>query len=121
MGYLPVICTIWLFGINVSISRFLSFYSCNLRQCTNLCTRDSCTYSINEYEGRTVPCSDDVTIGISTSTGDGDAQCPLPGEEVLSSFGIHGINQNFWFNVIMMIVLQVVFRFGAYAVLRRSK
>jgi hypothetical protein len=62
-----------------------------------------------------------VTIGISTSTGDGDAQCPLPGEEVLSSFGIHGINQNFWFNVIMMIVLQVVFRFGAYAVLRRSK
>lgn len=76
---------------------------------------------INEYEGRTVPCSDDVSIGISTSQGDGEALCPLPGEEVLSSLGIHGIYQNFWFNVLMMIVLQVVFRFGAYAVLRRSK
>jgi hypothetical protein len=74
-------------------------------------------HSINEYEGRTVPCSDDVTIGISASSG----VCPLPGEEVISSFGIHGINQNFWFNVLMMIALQVVFRLGAYAVLRRSK
>ena len=81
--------------------------------------------SINEYEGRTVPCSDDdVSLGISTSSqSDGAAAslCPLPGEEVISSLGIHGINQNFWFNVLMMIVLQVVFRFGAYAVLRRSK
>lgn len=79
------------------------------------------TYRINEYEGRTVPCSDDVSIGISTSQGNGEELCPLPGEVVLSSFGIHGINQNFWFNVLMMIVLQVVFRVGAYAVLRRSK
>lgn len=70
---------------------------------------------INEYQGRDIPCSDSeegaVTIG----------ECPLPGEEVLHGLGITGIAENYWFNVGMVVVLQLVFRFAAYWLLRRSK
>jgi hypothetical protein len=72
--------------------------------------------SINEYQGRSIPCSDNISIGVGTSE-----ECPLPGEEVIVSLGIYGILQNFWFNVAMVVVLQIVFRLGAYMLLRRSK
>jgi hypothetical protein len=73
-------------------------------------------FSINEYEGRYIPCSDDVSIGVGSSD-----VCPYPGEDVISSLGIFGVLDNFWVNVALMIALQVVFRLGAYFLLRRSK
>jgi hypothetical protein len=72
--------------------------------------------SINEYEGRYIPCSDDISIGVGSND-----VCPYPGEDVISSLGIFGILENFWVNVAFMIALQVVFRVGAYSLLRRSK
>jgi hypothetical protein len=72
--------------------------------------------SINEYQGRLIPCSDDISIGVGTSE-----ECPFPGDEVIVSLGIYGILQNFWFNIAMIIALQIVFRLGAYVLLRRSK
>jgi hypothetical protein len=72
---------------------------------------------INEYAGRDIPCTDDniaITIGASD-------QCPLPGEEVIRSLGIEGIAESYWFNVGMVLVLQLLFRFAAYAFLRRAK
>jgi ABC-type multidrug transport system permease subunit len=72
---------------------------------------------INEYSGRDIPCTDDtvaITIG---NTG----ACPLPGEEVFHSLGIEGVAESYWFNIGMIIVLQILFRIAAYAFLRRSK
>lgn len=72
--------------------------------------------SINEYEGRFIPCSDDVSIGVGLSD-----DCPVSGDDVIASLGIFGVWQNFWVNVALMIALQVVFRLSAYLLLRRSK
>ena len=72
--------------------------------------------SINEYEGRLIPCSDDVSIGVGTTD-----VCPYPGDDVILSLGIDGVLQNFWVNVALMVALQIVFRLGAYFLLRRSK
>lgn len=77
---------------------------------------------VNEYEDRFIACSDDAA-SISIGLGDGD-ECPpggIPGEAVLESLGIRDISSNFWFNVSMVLVLQLIFRVGAYALLRRSK
>jgi hypothetical protein len=71
--------------------------------------------SIAEYEGRDVPCAD------SASVTDNFSQCPLPGEDVVAGIGIHGITTEFWFNVGMVILLQFLFRIGAYILLRRTK
>lgn len=72
---------------------------------------------VNEYAGRGVPCStDEIAISIGNSD-----ECPLPGEEVLYSLGIEGISTNYWFNIGMLVILQVFFRVAAYALLRRSK
>lgn len=72
---------------------------------------------VNEFGGRLIPCSLD---GVAISIGGSD-ECPLPGEEVLNSLGIEGISTNYWFNIGMIIILQVFFRVAAYALLRRSK
>lgn len=72
---------------------------------------------VNEFGGRTIPCATD---GIAISIGSSD-ECPLPGEEVLNSLGIEGISTNYWFNIAMIVVLQVFFRVAAYVLLRRSK
>jgi hypothetical protein len=78
----------------------------------------SCYLRISEYEGLEIPCSDEedvaVTVGVS-------GECPLPGEEVIAGLGIYGIAQNFWFNIGMVILLQILFRIGAYIILRRSR
>lgn len=72
---------------------------------------------INEFEGRDIPCTeDDIAVTIGTSD-----ECPLPGEEVIRSLGIEGVAENYWFNVGMVIGLQVLFRLAAYLFLRRSK
>jgi hypothetical protein len=72
---------------------------------------------INEYEGRDISCtSDDVAVTIGNS-----GACPLPGEEVIQSLGIEGVAESYWFNVGMVIALQIVFRIAAYVFLRRSK
>jgi hypothetical protein len=84
---------------------------------------------INEYQDRMIACSDigDASISIGLNNDDGQDNCSvggsgsIPGEAVLESLGIRDISSNFWFNVSMVLVLQLVFRFGAYALLRRSK
>lgn len=74
---------------------------------------------INQYQGLDIPCSSDSSL--SVSVGGGHSQCPLPGEDVISSLGITGVADNYWFNIGMVIALQVVFRIAAYAWLRRTK
>jgi len=74
-----------------------------------------CGLLVTEYEGRDIPCANKVTFQI----GDEDL-CPLPGEEVLISLGITGLLSNVWFNVLMLIVLQIFCRYTAYILLRRS-
>jgi ABC-type multidrug transport system ATPase subunit/ABC-type multidrug transport system permease subunit len=72
---------------------------------------------VNEFGGRLIPCS---PTGVAINIGGSD-ECPLPGEEVLNSLGIEGISTNYWFNIGMIVILQVFFRVAAYALLRRSK
>ena len=71
---------------------------------------------VNEFENRHVPCADDVPIAVG-----GTDECPLPGEVVLESIGIEGIFTNYWFNIMLMSILQVFFLIAAYGLLRRSK
>lgn len=74
-----------------------------------------CGLLVTEYDGRDIPCTDDVTFQI----GDADL-CPLPGKEVLNSIGITGLLSNAWFNVLMLIILQIFCRLTAYIMLRKS-
>jgi hypothetical protein len=62
---------------------------------------------INEYSGRDIPCAEDDN-NVAVSIGDID-ECPLPGEEVVASLGIYGIASNYWFNVGIVIALQIFF------------
>ena len=76
---------------------------------------------INEYSGHDIPCEDDENdVGVRSGTST-SSECPLPGEEIISSLGIKGATEDFWFNIGMVIILQVVFRVAAYWMLRRSK
>lgn len=73
---------------------------------------------INEYAGREIPCVVDGSVAISI----GGEECPLPGESVLSDLGIRGdVISNYWFNIGMVVLLQLIFRFWAYALLRRAR
>jgi ABC-type multidrug transport system permease subunit len=73
---------------------------------------------INEYAGRDIPCAEGVDISISIGS---PGQCPLPGEEVIAALGISGVATNYWFNIGMVLALQVIFRVFAYVLLRRTK
>lgn len=42
-------------------------------------------------------------------------------EVQMPRLGIRDVSANFWFNIAMVVLLQLVFRLLAYAVLRRSK
>lgn len=70
---------------------------------------------ITEYRGRMIPCVNDVSVSI------GSGICPLPGEEVYKSIGVTGIISHLWFDFLMLILLQLLFRIGAYTLLRRSR
>jgi ABC-type multidrug transport system ATPase subunit/ABC-type multidrug transport system permease subunit len=72
---------------------------------------------INEYEGRIVPCDAHDTVVVSIGNA---STCPFPGEDVIAGLGITGVAANFWFNIGIIAALQLVFRFGAYAWLRRT-
>lgn len=67
---------------------------------------------INEYEGRVVPCTPEDAASFPS--------CPVPGDAVISGIGIYGVSENFWFNIGMVAVLQIIFRFAAYVLLRRN-
>ena len=71
---------------------------------------------VNEYADRMIACSDESA---SISIGFGE-ECPVPGENVLDSLGIRDISSDYWFNIGMIIALQLCFRVGAYALLRKS-
>ena len=72
---------------------------------------------INEYQGLDIPCAaGDVAVQIG-----GTEECPLPGEEVIAGLGIYGVAANFWFNVGIVLIMQVAFRVASYAILRRIK
>lgn len=117
MGQLPIICQIWLLGLGVS-SRFgLNFLHALLLFISQCIKRLFC--SINEYEGRDIPCapnSEDVSVSVGIAD-----RCPLPGEEVIAGLGIEGLTEGFWFNLGLVIALQLMFRIGAYVLLRRSR
>jgi len=66
---------------------------------------------INEYQGRSIECD-------ATSKA---ASCPLPGSEVIASFGIAGAWNSVWLNVAMLIVIQLVLRLATYLLLVRNK
>ncbi len=74
-------------------------------------------FLINEFGGRTIPCAADA---VSVSIGGSSEQCPKSGDDVLEALGITGMMQYIWFNILMMIVLQALCRWGAYLLLRRS-
>lgn len=90
----------------ISWSPFLSF-----------ATYGYCGLLSTQYNGYFIPCTvdADITFQIGSST-----ECPLPGEEVLKSLGVTGLLANVWFNVAMLIILQVIYRAGAYTMLRVS-
>lgn len=73
---------------------------------------------VNEYGGRDIPCADDGDASIQIGATD---SCPVPGEEVLASLGITGISESYWFNIGIILCLQITFRVAAYAFLRRKK
>ena len=74
-------------------------------------------FIISEYEGRLIPCSDGVEVFSIGGGGD----CPLAGEDVILAMGIDGIASHFWFNIGIIILLQLFFRTASYALLRRGK
>jgi ABC-type multidrug transport system permease subunit len=74
------------------------------------------SFVINEFQGRDIACAEDVVITIGAP-----GECPLSGDEVLAAMGIEGTSANFWFNVGIMLLLQLVLRVAAYALLRRHK
>lgn len=69
---------------------------------------------INEFHDRDIPCSESDVLGNSS-------ECPLPGEGVTNDLGIVGIAESYWFNVLMVLALQIAFRLAAYVLLRRMK
>lgn len=71
---------------------------------------------INEYSGREIPCAEIVSISIGGPL----SECPKSGEDVLNALGITGLLSHLWFNILMLILLQLVCRWGAYVLLRRS-
>jgi len=72
---------------------------------------------VNEFGGRSVPCSDGP---VSVTVGSG-GECPMPGEEVIASMGIAGGFTNKWANVGVLVGLQIVLRVACYAMLRRAR
>ncbi|CAJ1950247.1 unnamed protein product [Cylindrotheca closterium] len=73
---------------------------------------------VNEFDGRVIPCAVDSEVPIAIG---GSSECPLPGELVYESVGIQDIFANYWFNVGVLVLFQIFFLIGAYAMLRRSK
>ncbi len=73
---------------------------------------------VNEYQGRDIACAAAGSIAIQIGYSD---TCPLPGEEVIAHLGIHGLSESYWFNIGMVLTLQLLFRISAYIILRRTK
>lgn len=72
---------------------------------------------VNEFDGRDIPCAEEDDIAISI----GDAgECPLSGESIYEGMGIEGVFTNYWFNIAIVAMLQVLFLGGAYGLLRNS-
>ena len=72
-------------------------------------------FVVNEFSGRDIPCATgEVAISIGV-----DGDCPVRGEEVLNSLGIEGVSGDFWFNIGMIVVLQIFFRTSSYILLRK--
>ena len=68
---------------------------------------------LNEYNGRAIKCADDVKVEF------GSDECPLPGEEVIASLDMDG--QEIWFQVFILVLMQVILRGVSYVLLRRQK
>ena len=72
---------------------------------------------INEYSGRNIPCSLDIGVSVGLSN---ESNCPQEGDDVLEALGITGMLSSLWFNIFMLIGIQLCCRWGAYILLRRS-
>lgn len=75
-----------------------------------------CGLLVNEWSGNDIPCAETVSLQIGPQN-----LCPLPGDEVLQSLGITGVLSSIWFNILMLIVIQVLCRGTAYKLLRNSR
>jgi ATP-binding cassette subfamily G (WHITE) protein 2 len=82
----------------------------------SFCTYGYSSLLVIEFDGRDIPCAPDVVLSIGDST-----ECPLPGKEILNSLGITGLLSKIWFNAIILIIMQITFRCGAYFMVRRSR
>jgi ABC-type multidrug transport system permease subunit len=81
-----------------------------------------CALLINEFENRLIPCSTNNDESSSSGITVGEInECPLPGNNVYESIGIDGIFANYWFNILILAIFQMLFMVGAYILLRRSK
>jgi ABC-type multidrug transport system ATPase subunit/ABC-type multidrug transport system permease subunit len=69
-------------------------------------------FVVNEFHGGYVEC-------ISSKNDFGNGECPIPGSVIIESFGLKGLTSNVWFNVMILIVMQIAFRTYAYIVLRK--
>lgn len=76
------------------------------------------SFLINEYGGRDIPCSSDDT---AISIGGTNEECPVSGDDILEGLSITGVAANFWFNVGIVLAMQIVFRVASYVLLRKSK
>ena len=72
---------------------------------------------INEYSGRNIPCSLDIGVSVGLSN---ESDCPQEGDDVLEALGITGLLSSLWFNIFMLIGIQLCCRWGAYILLRQS-
>jgi ABC-type multidrug transport system permease subunit len=74
-------------------------------------------FLINEFDGREIQCDDDDPSNSAFHA----EQCPLPGSEVISYFGIEGAWRSVWLNVAMLIAIQVCLRVATYFLLLRAQ
>lgn len=89
----------------MSWSKYISF-----------CTYGYSSLLVIEFDGRDIPCAVDNVVSIGNS-----ATCPLPGKEILENLGITGLLSKIWFNAMMLILMQLTFRGGAYFLVRRTR
>ena len=69
---------------------------------------------LNEYEGRSIPCADAVLVTFGSGT-----ICPKPGEDVISSLSMDG--EQVWFQIVILIFMQILFRAVSYVILLHRK
>ncbi|KAL9178389.1 hypothetical protein ACHAXT_000036 [Thalassiosira profunda] len=77
----------------------------------SFCRYGFSAFLITEFGDRYIPCDEP----------DDALQCPMPGSEVIASYGIEGVWTGLWPNVALLVAIQIFLRGSTYILLRRSK